>query len=378
MTSRTKTLPYRFIGHIPVRNIWLLLLYASRLYRELPASRRVELEDAPDDIPHLVAEILTKAVERRLRRNLSHGYQRRWADLSRVRGRIDLFSTQRRQLLQRGRVACVFDELTVDTPRNRYVKAALTHIASVVSKLANDSDLERRCRDLALRLERAGVVGHLDPRYASKATALDNVGWVDAYERQMFAAASLALDLSIPTEQSGLALLPVVNRSETEGWKLYEKAVAGFYDVALSHLGWRVRPSVHIQWPTSDPTPGLHTIMPVMVTDIVLERREHSIPDAGQRIVIDTKFTSILAHGQFGQQMLKSGHMYQLYAYLRSQEQLGEPISCYAMGVLLYPSLGVDYNESATIQGHRVTFATVDLAADSQTIRSQLLRIVDN
>ena len=136
MTYGTETLTSGFIGHIPVRNIWLLLLYASRLYRELPASRRVELEDAPDDIPNLVAKILTNAVERCLRRNLSHGYQRRWADLSRVRGRIDLFRTERRQQLQRGRVACVFDELTVDTRRNRYVTAALTHIAGIVSKLA--------------------------------------------------------------------------------------------------------------------------------------------------------------------------------------------------------------------------------------------------
>ena len=367
-----------FIGHIPVRNIWLLLLYASRLYRELPAARRVKMEDAPDDIPHLVAEVLTNAVERRLRRNLSYGYQRRWADLSRVRGRIDLFRTERRQLLQRGRVACVFDELTVDTPRNRYVKAALTHIAGVVSKFANDSDIERRCRDLVLRLERAGVVGHLDPRYAGKAAVLDNVGWVDAHERQMLAAASLALDLSIPTEQSGLSLLPIVNRSETEGWRLYENAVAGFYDVALSHRGWKVRQGNRIQWPAANPTPGLPSIMPEMVTDIVLERRDLGVPDAGQRIVIDTKFTSIVMQGQFGKHMLKSGHMYQLYAYLRSQEQLGEPITCYSRGVLLYPSLGTCYNESAVIQGHRVTFATVDLAADSQTIRSQLLRVVDN
>ncbi len=367
-----------FIDRIPVRNIWLLLLYASRLYRELPAPRRVELEDAPDDIPRLVAEILTNAVERRLRRNLSHGYQRRSADLSRVRGRIDLFRTERRQLLQRGHVACVFDELTVDTPRNRYVKAALTHIASSVSRLTNDSDLERRCRDLALRLERAGVVGHLDPRYAGRAVTLDNTGWMDSYERQMFAAASLALDLSIPTEQSGLALLPVVNRSETQGWKLYENAVAGFYDVALSHRGWRVRQGRRIQWPAANPSPGLHAIMPEMITDIVLEHREHSTPDTGQRIVIDTKFTSIVGVSQFGNQTLKSGNIYQLYTYLRTQEQSCDPMSYHASGVLLYPSLGDCYYESAMIQGHRVIFATVDLAADSQTIRSQLLRIVDN
>ena len=127
MTIGLETPTSGFIGYIPVRNIWLLLLYASQLYRELPASRRVELEQAPDHIPYLVAEILANAVERRLRRNLSHGYQRRWADLNRVRGRIDLFRTERRQLLQRGSVACIFDELTVDTPRNRYVKVALTH-----------------------------------------------------------------------------------------------------------------------------------------------------------------------------------------------------------------------------------------------------------
>ena len=118
--------------------------------------------------------------------------------------------------------------------------------------------------------------------------------------------------------------------------------------------------------------------MPEMVTDIVLEHREHGTPATGQRIVIDTKFTSIVGRSQFGKQTLKSGNIYQLYAYLRSQEQPGDSISRHSAGVLLYPSLGDYYYESATIQGHRVTFATVDLAADSQTIRSHLLRIVDN
>ena len=237
MTYGTESLTFGFIGQIPVRNIWLLLLYASQLYRESPASRRVDMEDAPDDIPHLVAEILQNAVERRLRRNLSHGYQRQEADLNRVRGRIDLFRTGRRQLPQRGRIACIYDELTVDTSRNRYVKAALIHIAGVISKLSDHADLEKRCRDLVLRLERAGVVGHLDSRHAVTDAELGSVGWMDAHERQMLTAAKLALTLSIPTEQSGLALLPVVNRNETVGWKLFEDAVAGFYDVALSHRG---------------------------------------------------------------------------------------------------------------------------------------------
>ena len=378
MTIGTETPTSRFIGKIPIRNIWLLLLYASQLYRELPAARRVEMENAPDDIPFLVAEILAKAVERRIRRNLSQGYRRRHADLNRVRGRIDVLSTERRQLLQKGSVACVFEELTVDTPRNRYVRAALDHIANVVSRAGDHSDIESRCRDLVFRLVRAGVAGHVDLRQLDAEAALDSVGWVDPQEREMVAAARLALNLLIPTEVSGLAQLPIVNRDETEGWKLFEYAVAGFYNVALSHRGWKVKQSGHMKWPYSNPTSDLHSILPDMITDIVLERRDHSVPSSGQRIVVDTKFTSIVASGNFGKETLKSGHMYQLYTYLRSQEQPGETVSCRSAGVLLYPSLGIDYNESAIIQGHRVSFATVDLTADSQTIRNQLLRVLHN
>ena len=212
------------IGRIPVRNIWLLLFYAWQLYRELPAYRRVSTEDNPDDIAELVAEILANSVERRLRRNLSHGYQRRDADLNRVRGRIDLFRTERHQLLQRARVACVFDELTIDTPRNRYVKAALIRMAGAVKQ----TDLARRSRNLAFRLERAGVKTELDIRRLNRTVPLENLGWTSPEERRMVVAAMLAMDIAIPTEQLGSSLLPLVDRQETQGWKLYEYAVAGF------------------------------------------------------------------------------------------------------------------------------------------------------
>jgi len=73
------------IGRIPVRNLWLLMLYASDLFRAR-GTGRVGLEDNPDDLPDLVAEILAHAVEVRQRRRLSLGYQSRAAIVSRVRG----------------------------------------------------------------------------------------------------------------------------------------------------------------------------------------------------------------------------------------------------------------------------------------------------
>ena len=366
MTLQSETPVTGFVGRIPVRNIWLLLLYASQLYEELPEARRVELEDAPNDIPDMVAEILANAVERRLRRNLTAGYHRRQADLNRVRGRINLLRTERRQLLQRARVACVFDELTTDTPRNRYVRAALTHVAGVVS----EPRLQHRCRDLALRMEMAGVTGYMDSNQARKTAPLANAGWVDSHERQMLAAAQLALNLYIPTEQAGRALLPITDRREKQGWKLYEDAVAGFYKVVLTETGWRVRAQSGIAWPTETPTSGLSAMMPGMTRDIVLERGD-------RRIIIDTKFTSIVTTGQYGNETFNSGNIYQLYAYLRSQEDASDPLSLHSTGVLLYPAIDACVDESATIQGHRIRFATVNLAAETQTIRNQLLRIVD-
>ena len=141
------------VGRIPIRNLWLLMLYASRLYRTLSSSRRYAVEENPDEIPDVVAEILTRAVERRLRRNLSSEFDRREADLTRVRGRINTLRTERRHLLQQGKIACSFDELTTDTPRNRYVRAALNHL----NRTVNRTELRRRCRIIASALERAGV-----------------------------------------------------------------------------------------------------------------------------------------------------------------------------------------------------------------------------
>jgi 5-methylcytosine-specific restriction enzyme subunit McrC len=129
---------------IPVRNIWWLMLYASDLGKSTDAAQ-LAAEDLPEDIPDLVAEILARAVEQRQRRQLSTAFRQREAVLSRVRGRIDHLTTTRRQLLSKGQVACRFEELTVDSPRNRFVRAALEVVARLVSQPA----LAHRCRGLA-------------------------------------------------------------------------------------------------------------------------------------------------------------------------------------------------------------------------------------
>jgi 5-methylcytosine-specific restriction enzyme subunit McrC len=268
-----------YIGRIPVRNLWLPMLYASDLFRTRRIGN-VGLEDSPDDLSDLVGEILAHAVEVRQRRRLSLGYRSRNAIRNRVRGRIDVLNTERHLLLDRGLVACRFDEWTIDTPRNRFVRAALESISRIVRR----QDVSHRCRSLASVMKAMGVSGDA-PTRAQMST--DRFGRNDAGDRFMVAAAKLAFDLALPTEAAGMSVLTRPDREVTWVRRLFEKAVGGFYDVVLQPQGWHVRCGGTLSWQIEQKTLGIDRILPTMRTDVVLDHAP-----SGRRIVSVWRTTS--------------------------------------------------------------------------------------
>lgn len=356
------SIPVGYIGRIPIRNLWLLMLYASELYRELDAAAR-DVEDNPEDIPDLVATMLTRCVERRLQRNLTQGYRERKEILGRVRGRIDHLTTEAHMLLESGKVACSFDELSTDTPRNRSVRAALL----MLSRLVKARELGTHCASLALRLWEAGVTGEPPDR---RRLSLETFGRSDAADRQMVSLAKLAFDLALPTEEQGARQLATPDREEYWLRKLFERAVGGFFDCTLDRSRWSVSAGDWLQWPLSRSTARISEILPAMKTDIILEDLV-----GASRIIIDTKFTEIVQTGWYREASLKSGYIYQMYAYLRSQENAGDASSLKTIGVLLHPTVGDDYDEALELQGHVIRFMTVDLAASALEIRKRLLSV---
>ena len=154
--------------------------------------------------------------------------------------------------------------------------------------------------------------------------------------------------------------------------RLYEKGIAGFYDVVLSGGGWRIDAGKRIHWLVESKSSGIDEILPSMLTDIILD---HS--DAGRRIVIDTKFNSVVTSGWYREVTLRSEYVYQIYTYLRSQEDNDDPLAANATGLLLHPSVGDMVNEAVVIQNHEIRFATVDLGATAKEIRAQLLQVLN-
>ena len=380
MESREEGVDCGKLGKVPVRNIWLLYLYASKLFRHMNERDRVEAEKNPDELPELLAEILAYIAERRMRRSLNLGYRQRSAHLDRVRGRIKFLETERHQLLARGKIACEFEELTADTPRNRYVRAALLEIARKVNarravvKTRGEreyrQDLASRCRKVATMMGRLGVQ-NTRPRDDEVFSVRSSHR--DAEDDYMLAAARLAFELALPTRERGdrKLMLPV---DPSRGWELFERAVAGFYVVALRGNVWReVNPQKRLEWDfddidgEGDGAAGSH--FPVMRPDLFL--------DNGVRVVIDTKFMEVV-NDHWNREKFSSANLYQMYAYLRSQESDLDEKANNAAGILLHPQVSKKIDARRVIQGHKIWFCTVDLGEmDSARIRERLLEIVE-
>lgn len=201
----------------------------------------------------------------------------------------------------------------------------------------------------------------------------ERFGRHDAEDQKMVAAADLAFSLALPTEFSGRHHLALPDKNKEWLRKLFEKGIAGFYAVALDKSEWRVQAGKQFKWQTVDETAGIDSILPSMKTDIVIDSKS-----TRERLVIDTKFNSVTTQGWRRKETLRSGYIYQMYAYLRSQEEGSDPTSLTTNGMLLHPSVDIEVNESVTIQGHAIQVCTVNLGNEAIKIREQLLGLISN
>ncbi|NKS50180.1 5-methylcytosine-specific restriction endonuclease system specificity protein McrC [Rhodococcus hoagii] len=348
-------------SQIPVRNLWLLQLFASHLYRRGDTDIS-GVERMPEDLPDAVARLLAYETEKRLQQSLSVGFRRRQDRLPRVRGRIDVLDTCRHRSLDRARVSCRFDEIVVDTPGNRLVRAALGRAA----RLVTDPQLAQRARALQERFRAIGV-GDAPPRAAEISALLADRHAVR--DRRMLCAAELLLSLHIPAPAADGRSFTDVTDGEHFLRTLFEHAVHGFFDHRLSPAGWSVRHGRRLDWQIASSSPGVHDLLPSMVTDVELEQRS-----TRRHIVIDTKFTSITRRNHHDQDRFKSEYIYQMYSYLMSQHDRRVAAQLPpSEGVLLHPTVHGHVDEEFTVQGHRIRFCTVDLAAPADVVIAQLI-----
>ena len=183
--------------------------------------------------------------------------------------------------------------------------------------------------------------------------------------RLMLSICEMIILRQMPLEADGNQPLAHIDRDALLLHRIYERFVANFYKLHL--WDWEVTAQKRLDWHAREASDHL----PAMVPDLVLKNRT-----TGQIIILDTKFTAeSLVENRWGKPVYDSSHLYQLYAYLRSQEHLSEAYRN-ALGILLYPAARYKLSETVRLQDHILRMECVDLAAPWQDVEMHLIGLV--
>lgn len=345
---------------IPIRNLWHMLLYVWDLVH-LNSHWKSDVENSPT-LDALLANILGNLIQQRLRSGLGRDYRSHASEISCVRGRVNFTESLKRMSFHQGRAYCHFDRFSANIPRNQIVRSTLARLVQCGefgNSVSEGNVIRTRLRRLARDMH---AVDFVELQAAS--IRREQLQTHDQDYRLMLAICYLLNQRQMPTEDVGIAGLPVLDRDAFTLYAIYEQFVAKFYSHHLND--WSVVPQQKLVWPTDSAS----IYLPAMYPDLTLQHKA-----SGHIIVLDTKFTAkILVSGRWGKQTFNRDHFFQIYAYLKSQEHRSEKHKT-STGILLYPTVDHELSEAIMIQGHSLCWETVDLSMQWEWIEKQLLAI---
>jgi 5-methylcytosine-specific restriction enzyme subunit McrC len=349
---------------IPIRNLWHMLLYA---WKEADLNGPVtgsEVESAPT-LDALFALVLIRSMQQRLRTGLGHAYVNERETIRGVRGRVNFSESLKDYSFEKGEAVCDFQHYSTNEPCNQIILSTISKLIQAGEfgpDRASADAIRQRLRWLARSLDGIDLID-LTPARIGRQISTQN----DHDYRLMLSICELILQRQMPLEAGGGHTVPGIERDALVMHRIYERFVASFYRMKLK--GWEVTSQKRLEWHADETNDHL----PAMVPDLIIQE-----PGAGRMIVLDTKFTAgSLVENQWGKPVYDSSHLYQLYAYLRSQEHLSEAHRA-AYGILLYPAAQYSFSESIQLQGHLVRIECVDLAVPWQEVETQLLGIIQD
>jgi 5-methylcytosine-specific restriction enzyme subunit McrC len=355
---------------IPIRNLWPMLLYA---WNEVPLDQvrgwplqYASLERAPT-LDALLAFVLIRLIQQRLRIGLGHDYIEETNTLRGIRGRINFAETINQHALERGQLICQFQGYRLNSLKNQIIRSTLARLVKV-GEFGTDPALVREIHQkLRLLLRDLDGIDFVELTPDLIRRQLYARSGHDHDYRLMLSICDLLLQRQMPGDSEGRtrALVPLIDRELLVLYKVYERFVANFYRMHLRD--WDVSAQKRLEWHAAEANEHL----PLMIPDIIMQNRS-----TRRMIVLDTKLTAqSLTENQWGKAVFDSSHLYQLYAYLKSQEHVSENHRT-AAGILLYPAVRNRFSERVRLQDQVIRIESVDLAAPWQEIEGQLLELV--
>ena len=340
---------------IPVRNLYVLLLYAwDALDLIDPIVVGEEKLDEPRD---LLANVLLQGCNHVLRRGIDHYYSEEREETALPRGRIDFSASVRLRVRRSIQIATEYEDWSPDTQANRVLKAALWTLMSA-------SDLPVQLRSLLGRAHRQfGAVTQIP--LSSGAIERVKLHRNNRVYRLLMDVSRMIEESVIPNETGTGWHFRDILRDKGALRRLFQRFIYNFlrreqttFRISADAYGWAGKRVER------DGAVGL----PRMHTDVVLRAADRSI-------VLDTKFTPRAFSIFRGSTTVRPAHMYQIFAYMTNLRRR-EAEGCAVEGILLYPSTdpaGFDLHWHVDGMALRVT--SVNLAADWPVLKASLLNL---
>ncbi|WEV63449.1 hypothetical protein [Bifidobacterium sp. ESL0732] len=332
-------------NNVVIKNIYYMMAYAFKAL-QLNDYRRLTTEDF-DHIDDLLAAILAIAIGTQRRRGFEREYLPVHENLHTVRGRIDVSSTARLQMTGYNGLACVYDEFSEDTYKNRVLKTtALLLIGRKDVNTARKADL-KRCL-IAMR-----DVGEVD---------IHRVDWArlrfhrnNASYLLLMNVCQMVIERELFNQDEGNRSLQY--RSKRKLSQLYEKFVLEYYRVHHPDISASAK-TINRQ------AQGNTELLPGLLTDVTLRKGK-------RELIIDAKCYGHILDVYYDKPIYAPKHINQIQSYVLHEAFGNDKL---VDGMLLYAKVGNegDHDETWSELGHRFSVRTLDLDRDFAAIAADL------
>lgn len=338
---------------IPIENLYYLLLYAWDVHPEAGPSAAGAAGET--NLINLFSRLLASEADKLLRRGLDRGYQLYDEEISGVRGTLKLSDTVKGLTHLRGRAVCSFDDLSHDVVHNAIIKST---VGRLILAPGLDSRLHPPLRDVWRRLGEVTEVPITDRLFGN--LRLDR----NRRHYRLPLAICRILHDHLLVDETGTLRFRDFSRDHFALAAVFEKFVYHFYDREQSDFDVK---RDRFRWAKVIGPTHVRHLLPAMETDV-------SLVSPGRRVILDTKFTGRLFQIRRGKRSIRSGHLYQLFAYMRNLAELRQ--NELVGGVLLYPRTGGHVRLRIDLHAHEIRIWTVNLAQPWPNLRAELLSLI--
>lgn len=330
-----------------IKNIYYMLTYAFQIlkqsnYDEVAAEEFENIQD-------LFAAILAKGIAQQLKQGLHREYISKCADLSKMRGKLNIRETiyNKRKRLQK--LNCEYDELSENNIFNQILK---TTAMNLLRQKSVSAEHRVALKKVMLFFGEVNCVETSCIQWSRLRYHRDNQNY-----KMLLNICYFVLDGLLLSDEKGKYKMATF-LDEQHMSRLYEKFVLEYY--RYHHPDLRAAAS-QVSWNLDD---GVTDFLPIMQTDITLRH-------GNKILIIDTKYYSHTMQVQYNHRTLHSNNLYQIFTYVKNQD-VGRTGN--VAGMLLYAKTEEAVTPDCDYQmgGNKISVKTLDLNHPFPKIATQL------